>query len=25
MPLQAVGAGLILGGVLLTRGPAEPR
>jgi drug/metabolite transporter (DMT)-like permease len=25
MPLQAVGAGLIIGGVLLTRGPAEPR
>jgi drug/metabolite transporter (DMT)-like permease len=25
MPLQAVGAALIIGGVLLTRGPAEPR
>jgi drug/metabolite transporter (DMT)-like permease len=25
MPLQAVGAGLIIGGVLLTRGPVEPR
>jgi drug/metabolite transporter (DMT)-like permease len=25
MPLQAVGAALIIGGVLVTRGPAEPR
>jgi drug/metabolite transporter (DMT)-like permease len=25
MPLQAVGAALIIGGVLLTRGPVEPR
>ena len=25
MPLQAAGAALIIGGVLLTRGPAEPR